>query len=58
MCWQDWENLIFIDPDVVNEATAWLLHFQAPDGSFYETPYYTHPLDSKANPPVSANLGP
>ncbi|XP_050702984.1 LOW QUALITY PROTEIN: CD109 antigen-like [Eriocheir sinensis] len=48
---QDWENLIFIDPDVVNEATAWLLDYQASDGSFYETPNHTHPLDSKANPP-------
>lgn len=49
---QDWENLIYIDPTVVNEATEWLLQYQTPDGAFIETPNYTHPLDSKANPPL------
>ena len=53
MCVQDWENLIYIDPSVVNQATAWMLDYQTPNGAFIETSNYTHPLDSKTNPPVS-----
>ncbi|XP_045132663.1 CD109 antigen-like [Portunus trituberculatus] len=49
---QDWENLIYIDPSVVNQATAWMLEYQIHNGAFIETPNYTHPLDSKTNPPV------
>ncbi|MPC61618.1 CD109 antigen [Portunus trituberculatus] len=48
---QDWENLIYIDPSVVNQATAWMLEYQIHNGAFIETPNYTHPLDSKTNPP-------
>lgn len=47
---QDWENLIYIDPAVINSATEWMLRYQTQLGAFAETPNYTHPLDSKTNP--------
>ncbi|KAG7158739.1 C-type lectin-like 8, partial [Homarus americanus] len=47
---QDWENLIFIDPIIINKAAEWILNYQTPMGAFTETPNYTHPLDSKTNP--------
>ncbi|XP_069194402.1 CD109 antigen isoform X2 [Procambarus clarkii] len=53
---QDWENLIFIDPLIINMATKWLLRYQTPMGSFAETPNYTHPLDSKSNPTPAFQL--
>lgn len=56
---QDWENLIYIDPAIVNSATEWILGFQTTQGAFTETPNYKHPLDSKTNPTVGdARLGP
>ncbi|XP_069981512.1 CD109 antigen [Penaeus vannamei] len=47
---QDWENLIYIDPSIMNRATEWILGFQTSQGAFTETPNYKHPLDSKTNP--------
>nr|CAD7430447.1 unnamed protein product [Timema monikensis] len=32
----EWENFIYIDPDVIASAVKWLLRHQTPDGSFYE----------------------
>ncbi|KAK8743670.1 hypothetical protein OTU49_001200, partial [Cherax quadricarinatus] len=53
---QDWENLIYIDPVVINSAAKWLLHYQTSMGAFTETPNYTHPLDSKSNPTPAYQL--
>lgn len=32
----EWENYIYIDPEVIKQAVVWLLDHQTPDGSFYE----------------------
>nr|XP_045602144.1 CD109 antigen-like [Procambarus clarkii] len=53
---QDWENLIYIDPALITMAAKWLLEYQTPAGAFAETPNYTHPLDSKANPTPAYRL--
>lgn len=33
----EWENFIYIDPDVIAKAVGWVLKHQTPEGSFYET---------------------
>lgn len=33
----EWENFIYIDPDVIAKAVSWVLKHQTPEGSFYET---------------------
>ncbi|KAK8743475.1 hypothetical protein OTU49_001098 [Cherax quadricarinatus] len=53
---QDWENLIYIDPEMINTSAKWLLRYQTPTGAFTETSNYTHPLDSKSNPTPSYRL--
>ncbi|KAK4320554.1 hypothetical protein Pmani_008591 [Petrolisthes manimaculis] len=50
---QDWENFLYVDPKVINDAVDWLLEYQTPLGSFTETPYFFHPLDNKINPTAS-----
>ncbi|XP_076035144.1 CD109 antigen-like [Oratosquilla oratoria] len=47
---EDWENLIYIDPAIVKNATAWLLDYQGPEGAFMETHHFLHPLDPKTDP--------
>ncbi|CAG0890979.1 unnamed protein product [Darwinula stevensoni] len=42
---QDWENFLYIDPEVISSAVEWLLDHQTLDGSFHETPEYETPLD-------------
>lgn len=32
----EWENYLYIDPQVISQAVSWLLDHQTPDGSFYE----------------------
>lgn len=32
----EWENFIYIDPNVISRAVNWVLQHQTPDGSFYE----------------------
>ena len=41
---QDWEDYIYIDPQVVQSAVMWLINYQTSDGSFAETEYYPNPL--------------
>lgn len=41
---QDWEDYIYIDPQVVQSAVMWLINYQTSDGSFSETEYYPNPL--------------
>ena len=41
---QDWEDYIYIDPEVVQSAVMWLINYQTNDGSFSETEYYPNPL--------------
>jgi CD109 antigen len=33
---QEWENYIYIDPDVIDSAITWLVSKQTPDGAFAE----------------------
>ncbi|XP_055682834.1 CD109 antigen [Lutzomyia longipalpis] len=33
----EWENYIYIDPNMIQKSVAWLLRHQMPEGSFYET---------------------
>ncbi|XP_015173319.1 PREDICTED: CD109 antigen [Polistes dominula] len=32
----EWENYLYIDPDVITQAVSWVLKHQTPEGSFYE----------------------
>ncbi|KAG7207858.1 hypothetical protein KM043_009457 [Ampulex compressa] len=32
----EWENYLYIDPDVIRQAVSWVLEHQTPDGAFYE----------------------
>ncbi|KAK3858623.1 hypothetical protein Pcinc_035182 [Petrolisthes cinctipes] len=49
---QDWENLIYIEPRIISKAVEWLVKWQNPNnGAFMETPFYDRvPLDKKASP--------
>nr|XP_053644901.1 LOW QUALITY PROTEIN: CD109 antigen-like [Cherax quadricarinatus] len=42
---EDWENLLYIDPKLIQKAVKFLLKYQKPDGSFREEGEIT--LDSK-----------
>lgn len=54
---QDWENYIYIQPDIISKAVAWMIKWQDPLlGAFRETPDYERiPLDKKASPYMYAN---
>ncbi|XP_012233435.2 CD109 antigen [Linepithema humile] len=32
----EWENYLYIDPEVIAQAVSWILKHQTPEGSFYE----------------------
>ncbi|KYN20816.1 PREDICTED: CD109 antigen [Trachymyrmex cornetzi] len=32
----EWENYLYIDPEVISQAVSWILKHQSPDGAFYE----------------------
>ncbi|XP_032681825.1 CD109 antigen [Odontomachus brunneus] len=32
----EWENYLYIDPDVIVQAISWILKHQTPEGAFYE----------------------
>jgi hypothetical protein len=44
---QDWENLFYIEPQIITRCTEWILQFQTELGSFEETTWYHNPLDAK-----------
>ncbi|XP_013162940.1 PREDICTED: CD109 antigen [Papilio xuthus] len=52
----EWENYIYIDPDVISMAVSWLLEHQTPEGAFYEV---TWSPDRNANATIAvpANSG-
>lgn len=39
---QEWENFLYIDPEVMQGAIGWLLTQQLPDGSFVEITPFAH----------------
>ena len=41
---QDWEDYIYIDPEVFGSAAMWLINYQNIDGAFSETEFYGQPL--------------
>ena len=42
---QDWEDYIYIDPEVFGSSVMWLINQQDVEGEFMETEYYSeHPL--------------
>ncbi|KAB7495813.1 Antigen, partial [Armadillidium nasatum] len=47
---QDWENLIYIDPKLFQRGVRFILQYQTDQGSFQETDEYIHPLDPKVDP--------
>ncbi|KAK8389963.1 hypothetical protein O3P69_012881 [Scylla paramamosain] len=49
---QDWENLLYIEPEIISKAVAWMIKWQdLTTGAFRETPHYERiPLDKKASP--------
>lgn len=48
----EWENLLYVDPQMVSKTIEWLLQWQdIKAGAFHETPYYSDtPLNRKAAP--------
>ncbi|KAL7648240.1 UNVERIFIED_CONTAM: hypothetical protein RMT77_000143 [Armadillidium vulgare] len=50
---QDWENYIYIDRNIMHRGIQWLLDYQTKHGSFHETEHYLHPLDPKVDPRVA-----
>ncbi|KAJ6219290.1 hypothetical protein RDWZM_005102 [Blomia tropicalis] len=39
---QEWENFLYIDPEVIQGAIGWLIRQQLPDGSFIEVTPFSH----------------
>ncbi|GFW23832.1 ovostatin [Trichonephila clavipes] len=52
---QEWENFLYIDPNVITRAVSWLLDHQTPDGSFYETSQDA--LDRKMDQSITTPYG-
>lgn len=44
---QEWENFLYIDTDIIRKAVSWILDRQTPEGSFVEP--YPFPHDRKMN---------
>ena len=49
---QDWENLIYIQPEIIDKGVSFLLRYQdSESGAFMETPAYQNtPLSQKTSP--------
>ncbi|XP_031826835.1 macroglobulin complement-related [Nomia melanderi] len=48
----EWENYLYIDPEVIAQAVSWLLKHQTPEGSFYEVTWLP---DRKMNNSLNYN---
>lgn len=44
---QEWENFLYIDPNIINDAVSWILRHQTQEGAFIETAMY--PYDRRMN---------
>ncbi|XP_026496456.1 CD109 antigen [Vanessa tameamea] len=49
----EWENFIYIDPDVISMAVSWVLEHQRPEGAFYEVTWLP---DRNANSTINVPL--
>ena len=41
---QDWEDYIYIDPEIFGSSVMWLINYQNIEGAFSETEFYPNPL--------------
>ena len=41
---QDWEDYIYVDPEIFQSSILWLINYQNKNGAFIETEFYTNPL--------------
>ena len=59
LCFQDWEDFIYIDSAVVSSAVVWLLNYQGQDGSWQEAGHHNstspHPAIT-AGPALTAHV--
>ncbi|XP_037873449.1 CD109 antigen [Bombyx mori] len=44
----EWENFIYIDPDVISMAVSWVLDHQTPEGAFYEVTWLPNRNDNSS----------
>ncbi|XP_022836175.1 CD109 antigen-like, partial [Spodoptera litura] len=42
----EWENFIYIDPEVISMAVSWILDHQTPEGAFYEVTWLPNRNDN------------
>ncbi|XP_026743707.1 CD109 antigen [Trichoplusia ni] len=42
----EWENFIYIDPEVISMAVSWVLDHQTPEGAFYEVTWLPNRNDN------------
>ncbi|VVC38101.1 Hypothetical protein CINCED_3A025405 [Cinara cedri] len=49
----EWENFIFIDPQVISKALIWVLDHQTEEGSFYDVSWFP---DRKVNSTIHRNI--
>ncbi|XP_035435862.2 CD109 antigen [Spodoptera frugiperda] len=42
----EWENFIYIDPEVISTAVSWVLDHQTPEGAFYEVTWLPNRNDN------------
>ncbi|XP_047526413.1 CD109 antigen [Pieris napi] len=49
----EWENFIYIDPNVISLAVSWVLEHQSPEGAFYETTWLP---DRNANTTITVPM--
>ncbi|XP_075980863.1 macroglobulin complement-related isoform X2 [Anticarsia gemmatalis] len=42
----EWENFIYIDPEVISMAVSWVLEHQTPEGAFYEVTWLPNRNDN------------
>lgn len=52
---QEWENYIYIDPDVIDSAIGWLVSKQTTEGAFVEQSFFAH--DRKLDNGARSTLG-
>ncbi|XP_067144276.1 CD109 antigen-like [Centruroides vittatus] len=50
----DWENNLYVDPEIISKATRYILRKQTPQGSFYETTL--HPWNGRMDPRSKSSL--
>ena len=51
---QDWENLFFVDPDIISDGVEFMLRYQTEEGGFSEA--FEHPEILRMDLHVSKSL--